>query len=46
VPILTASGLPADPALLHELGLRAFLLKPYTTHQLLDALQGLLSPGE
>jgi DNA-binding response OmpR family regulator len=46
IPILTASGLPANPGMLQELGLRAFLLKPYTTHQLLDALRRVLMPSE
>jgi CheY-like chemotaxis protein len=45
VLLLPASGLPPDPTTLHELGLRAFLLKPYTDHQLLDVLYALLGPA-
>jgi DNA-binding response OmpR family regulator len=46
VPILPACGVPPEQALLDELGLRAFLLEPYTGYRLLDALHGLLSPRE
>ena len=43
IPILPASGLPADPAMLAELSLRYFLPKPFTASQLLDTLERLLA---
>jgi CheY-like chemotaxis protein len=42
LPILPVSGLPPPAVVLEELSLRGFLRKPYTTSELLQAVQDLL----